>query len=117
MLGWPSTINSTPPARLDPREFTLQNLRRWSDLTQEVDTCDFGLELIFSITASGYDRGDRDVGIAPGWWAAAECIGAVLTDRGEVALTREQVLDLIGADHVAEAERRAAEEYADGMEE
>lgn len=115
MLGWPSTINSTPPMRLDPREFTIQHLRRWADLTEEADTSDFGLELSFAITGSGRVTRDHLAGDAGGNWATAECIGATLSDRGEVALTREQVRDLIGADHVAEAERRAAEKYADGM--
>jgi hypothetical protein len=54
------------------------------------------------------------VGIRPGNWATAECIGGVLTSRGEVALSREQVRDLIGADRMAEAEARIAEEHADG---
>lgn len=116
MLGWPGIPNSTPPLRLDAREFTLAHLRRQTDLTYDGYRDECELELCFAVTASGRDRGDRGVGITPGNWAEAECVGAVLSVYGDVALTREQVVELIGADRLAEAERLAAEKYADGME-
>ncbi len=116
MLGWPGIPNSTPPLRLDAREFTLAHLRRQTDLTYDGYRYECEMKLCFAVTGSGRDRGDRGVGITPGNWATVECVGAALSVWGEVALTREQVVELIGADRVAEAERRAAEEYADGME-
>lgn len=111
-LGSPNTVISVQ--RFD-RSDDLARLRRHTTLTYDGYRDECELELCFAVTASGRDEGDRGVGINPGNWAEAECVGAVLSLYGEVALTREQVVELIGADWLAEAERRAAERYADGM--
>lgn len=112
MLGFPHAI-SQAPRRDNPDDLAF--LRRCTDLTTEADTSDLSLELAFAVTDSGRDRGDRLSGVSGGNWATVECVGAVLSDHDDVALTRDQVMALLGADHVAEAERRAAEKYADGM--
>lgn len=100
---------------LDPREFTLAHLAKQADVVCEnYDTAE--ISLAFEVVSEGYERADRSVGFAGGATCEMRCVGARLTYMGEIALTREQTIELIGADHLAEIEQYEAERRAEQME-
>lgn len=100
---------------LDPREFTLAHLAKQADVTDENYDAAW-ISLAFELVSEGYERADHSVGFAGGATCEMRCVGARLTYMGEIALTREQTIELIGADLLAEAEQYEAERRAEQME-
>lgn len=93
---------------LDAREFTLETLARQADLY--VDGFDgMAIELAMQVESEEYVSPDRSVGECGGWFVTCHCVGARLSFEGEVALTREQAIELLGAVAISKAENDAAE--------
>ena len=100
---------------LDPREFTLAHLAKQTDVVCEnYDTAE--IILAFEVASEGYERADHSVGFAGGATCEMRCVGARISYFGEIALTREQTIELIGALRLAEAEQHEAERRAAQME-
>jgi hypothetical protein len=100
---------------LDPREFTLAHIAKQADVVRE-DYDAAWINLAFEVVSQGYERADRSVGFAGGATCEMRCVGARLTYMGEIALTREQTIELVGALRLAEAEQYEAERRAEQME-
>ncbi len=100
---------------LDPREFTLAHIAKQADVVRE-DYDAAWINLAFEVVSQGYERADHSVGFAGGATCEMRCVGARLTYMGEIALTREQTIELIGALRLAEAERAEGERRAEQME-
>ncbi len=100
---------------LDPREFTLAHLAKQADvICENYDTAE--IILAFEVVSEGRERADRSVGFAGGATCTMRCVGARISYFGEIALTREQTIELIGADRLAEAEQYEAKQRAEQVE-
>jgi hypothetical protein len=98
----------------DTSEFTLADMSR-ADYIEDHSDWLAELGLAFAVEEKWWDKGDASVGIGAGWHVDLECIGARLTCHDAIALTREQVSNLMGKDRLRKIEREAAARYAERL--